>query len=407
MFKYSKDGVTVAVVLDKRRMKQTGCYPVKIRVAYRRIQKYFATGKDLSTQEWGKIEKARSEKLITTQSDILSTFDLIKKNVQELTNRGEFSFEALNILLGRKCYSTINEAFGERIEQLKKEQRIGNMLWYENVLKSLERFDSHKLSLDSITVLWLKKYETFLNGEAKSSSTISMHMRAIRAIMNEAKSKGLIKEAQYPFGKGKFEIQQGEGRKKALTIQQIEKIVRYNGGSELARFYRDLWFFIYLCNGINVADLIKLKYSNIQDGEICFVRQKTENTTKRKREIRAIITEDMAKIIRLWGNEPKPNNYIFPFLSGQETALELKLKTQNLTRSINRQMHLIGQKLNIGNISTYTARHSFATVLKRSGANIAFISESLGHNDLKTTAVYLASFEKEEREKNAKLLTRF
>lgn len=67
----------------------------------------------------------------------------------------------------------------------------------------------------------------------------------------------------------------------------------------------------------------------------------------------------------------------------------------------------IGKELKIGNISTYTARHSFATVLKRSGANIAYISESLGHNNLQTTEHYLASFEKEERQKNAALLTKF
>ena len=63
--------------------------------------------------------------------------------------------------------------------------------------------------------------------------------------------------------------------------------------------------------------------------------------------------------------------------------------------------------LGIGNISTYTARHSFATVLKRAGANIAYISESLGHQDLKTTENYLASFEREERQRNAELLTQF
>ena len=70
-------------------------------------------------------------------------------------------------------------------------------------------------------------------------------------------------------------------------------------------------------------------------------------------------------------------------------------------------MKKIGEKLGISGISTYTARHSYATVLKRSGANIAYISESLGHADLKTTENYLASFEREEREKNAKMLTNF
>jgi site-specific recombinase XerD len=70
-------------------------------------------------------------------------------------------------------------------------------------------------------------------------------------------------------------------------------------------------------------------------------------------------------------------------------------------------MAAISKALNYDNISTYTARHSYATVLKRSGANIAFISESLGHSDLRTTENYLASFEQEERAKNALKLTEF
>ena len=192
-----------------------------------------------------------------------------------------------------------------------------------------------------------------------------------------------------------------------MNIRQIEQIANYQGDSPLTAYYRDLWFFIYLCNGINVADLIKLKYSNIVDGEICFVRQKTEHTSRMRKEIRAVITEQMQTIIQRWGNPASADNYLFPFLNGRETAMEMKIKTQNLTRRINWHMHIIGKALGIGKISTYTARHSFATILKRRGANIIYISESLGHNDLKTTACYLAGFEKEEREKNAHLLTDF
>ena len=83
------------------------------------------------------------------------------------------------------------------------------------------------------------------------------------------------------------------------------------------------------------------------------------------------------------------------------------MKTLYITRAINKRMKEVGEQLGIGNISTYTARHSFATVLKRAGTNIAYISESLGHQDLRTTENYLASFEREERIKNAELLTKF
>jgi integrase len=116
----------------------------------------------------------------------------------------------------------------------------------------------------------------------------------------------------------------------------------------------------------------------------------------------------MKQIIKRWGNPDKSSdNYIFPFLKGGENAEDIRRITADVTKRINFKMDYIAKELNLPHISTYTARHSFATVLKRSGANIAYISESLGHNDLKTTENYLASFEREEREKNASLLTNF
>jgi site-specific recombinase XerD len=87
--------------------------------------------------------------------------------------------------------------------------------------------------------------------------------------------------------------------------------------------------------------------------------------------------------------------------------MEEKNVVRSVTKLCNKRLKCIGKAVGIDGISTYTARHSFATVLKRSGANIAYISENLGHNDLKTTENYLASFEREEREKNARLLTNF
>ena len=407
MYKYAKDGVTISSILDTRRAKRNGLYPVKILVTYRRVQKYYSTGKELLPIEWVKLPRSRSPKLLEIRSDINGSFDLIKKQTQELTDKGEFSFDLLNLRLGRGHGDTLNSIFRHRIKMLKDEQRIGNMLWYSNVLKSIERFASRRIPLVNITIHWLQRYEKFLIAEKKNAVTVSMHMRAIRAILNEARRNGMIKDTQYPFGKGKFEIHEGEGRKMALNIKQIEQIVNYSDGSPITAYYRDLWFFIYLCNGINVADLVKLKFSNIIDGEICFVRQKTERTTKKRREIRATLTSEMRTILKQWGNPAETDNFLFPFLTGKETAMELKIKTQNLTRRINWHMHIIGKALGIGKISTYTARHSFATILKRRGANIAYISESLGHNDLKTTAYYLAGFEKDVRKKNASLLTDF
>ncbi|MDR1557709.1 MAG: tyrosine-type recombinase/integrase [Tannerellaceae bacterium] len=96
----------------------------------------------------------------------------------------------------------------------------------------------------------------------------------------------------------------------------------------------------------------------------------------------------MKQIIEKWGNLDKsPDNYVFPFLTGNETPLKQKKRVQGITHRINKHIQKIEDKLGMLNISTYTARHSFASVLKRSGANISYISDSLEHSDLKTTKI--------------------
>ncbi|WP_303067282.1 site-specific integrase [Alistipes indistinctus] len=404
---YSKDGITVAVVLDKYKPKRNGLYPVRIRVTYRRQRQYYPTGKDLTLEQWERIPLTRNRDLKTIRESIANSFDIVRQNVDELATLAGFSFEALNTRLKSGATDTINTAFRAKIADLNEQNRVGNAIVYNNVLKGLERFAGDKIRFDVVTVEWVKKYEKFLHSEDKTTSTIGIHLRTLRTILNEARRSGIIKESQYPFGRGRYEIQAGEGRKLALTLDQIGKIARYEDGSDATAKYRDYWMFLYLCNGINMADFVKLKYGDIVNGELCFVRQKTERTTRTRKEIHVIVSEPMQKIIDRRGNVPEPDNYIFPVLTGNETALEQKRKTQYLTRAINKRMTMIGKALGIDHISTYTARHSFATVLKRSGANIAYISESLGHQDLKTTENYLASFEREEREKNAELLTKF
>ena len=406
MFNYSKDGITIAAMIDNRKPNQKGDFPIKIRVTYQRKRTYFLTGKGLKLDEWIKLPTAKNRALVETRESIENSFSLVKSNVEALATIGGFSFDTLNIRLGRGGGSTINSALRARILLLRKDDKIGTMQLSEYVLKTLERFLGRDLDFESITVDWLRKYEKYLLID-KSYTTVSIQMRIIRTLMNQAKRDGIIKETQYPFAKGKYEIKEGGNIKKALTLDQIKKIFDFTDGNETTERYRDLWIFSYLCNGINVADLVKLKFKNIKDGDICFVRQKTEYTNKNRKEIQASLTFEMQNIIDRWGNKTNNENYIFPYLSGKEDAEHRHKITKDLTKRINQRMKKIGEHLNIGNITTYTARHSFATVLKRSGANIAAISESLGHSDLKTTESYLASFEKEERQKNAGYLTDF
>ncbi|WP_281196707.1 site-specific integrase, partial [Alistipes communis] len=385
MLQYSKDGTSVSAMLDTRRTKSDGKCPVKIRVTHRRTRWYYPTGKDLTPEEWSALSTTKARAMVSIRKDIESSYQIVRSAVEELTTAGAFTFDALNNRLKGATSDTVNTAFRAKISAFNQQGQVGTATVYDTILKGIERFAGAHIPFDAVTVSWLVRYAAFLQSEGKKQTTIAIHLRHLRAILNEARRQGIVKEAQYPFGRGRFEIQEGEGRKMALTLEQIGQIARYDDGSEATAKYRDYWLFLYLCNGINVADFVRLRFRDIVNGEICFVRQKTARTTRTRKEIRVVVTDRMLAIIDRWGNPPAPDRFIFPVLDGSEDAMRQKLKTQYFTRAVNKRMATIGEALGIGNISTYTARHSFATVLKRAGANIAYISESLGHNDLKTT----------------------
>ncbi|MDH6343316.1 integrase/recombinase XerD [Parabacteroides sp. PFB2-12] len=408
MFNYSNNGVTVSSFFDNRRATKDNLYPIKIRVTYQRVRKYYSTGKYMTIEDWERLPDTKSKKMLSIRSDIQNTFDIVKDTVQGLLHEDGFSFDTLNSRLSRTTSDTLNSGFKVKIQVLLDNEQVGTHLFYQDALKSVEYFAGENIPFTAVTVDWLKRYEKYLLNAGRAYTTIGMYCRAIRCIINEAKRGGIIKESQYPFGYGKYEIPTGQGRKLALSLQQIKAIITYSDGTEATEKYRDMWFFSYLCNGINFADMLTLKYSNIRNGEISFLRAKTARTSKVKKEVCAILTPEMEAIIKKWGNKSrKPDDYIFGYLTGNETPFEEKDVVKAVTKLCNKRLKKIGAALGIDGLSTYSARHSYATVLKRSGANIAYISESLGHNDLKTTENYLASFEKEEREKNARLLTNF
>ena len=405
MIKVVKNGVVVSVLLDTRTVNKEGTYPVKIKVYFQGKPKYYPTGICMSTkEELEEVLESKSKKNIEIQDIIGKELSRILKNVDILVERGTFSFSNLNNMLGKNIGGTLNEMISAKIKELENEEKFGTSAFYKGTLSLLKRYIKHDVPINEVTVEWLNGLEKFILKTA-NQTTVAMNMRNIRATMNIAKQVGVIRESDYPFGRGKYQIKEGSGKKKALNKKQLKAIAEYSDGSMTTEFYRDLWLFIYFCNGLNVADLISLKFSDIQNGEISFIRKKTKDRTRDVKRIYAAITPEMYSIINKWGNDPKKSVYIFPFLKPGDSAWEHEKKKKNLTKLINKRMKMIGEKLNLGKITTYVARHTYATVLRNEGVPISIISPMLGHSSVTTTEIYLADLESEYRAKNASLLS--
>ena len=405
MYKFKKRNVSVYTIIDRRRVKINGKYPVKVEIIYKRKQKYYPTGIDLSIQEWESMWVDR--KFNNTCAEIEHTFNKVRTEVEKLIDMDEFSFFSLDERLGNSN-DNLNSLFKQRMEALLKDNRINSYYRFRGTLRNIEKFAGENIMFCDLTPGWLKKCQAFMFDSGKNPTSVNIYMKTLRCIVNDAVEKGLIKAKANPFNMGQYELPRPKIRKMALDKKSIEAISRY-GGDERLEMYRDLWMFSYLCNGINFMDMIFLRYGNIVDGEIRVVRSKTRNSRSGGREIRAILSPALQEIIHKWGNSDNgdPNTLIFPFAKGNESPSEAIRVVREVTYRTNRALEEVALALGIPPFTTYSARHSFATVLNKGGADIRFISECLGHTNIKMTETYLAGFNHDERTMFSRILTDF
>jgi integrase len=229
-----------------------------------------------------------------------------------------------------------------------------------------------------------------------SETTVGIYIRSLRAIFNESN----IDKSLYPFGIGrdKYTIPKGNNFKKALKLEDVKKIFDYNPKNIKEEMAKDYWIFIYLCNGINVKDLCLLKRKNIKDNVIEYVRSKTQRTKKNNNLITISLKEKTIQIIEKWGQiSLDPESYIFPHLKKGLSATDERKIYQQLTKTLNKYIQRICTILDIKlKVTTYTARHSFATILRNSGAPESMIGDALGHGgNSRVTKDYFAGFNEE------------
>lgn len=403
MFKYSKSGVSVFVVLDRRRTKKSGLFPVKVEVVCNRKQKYYLTGQDLSEEDWAHFPRIQDHVAV---EEIENRFYQVRSEVEVLMRNGGFSFPALDWRLGGGRQRTVNSMLEKMMSDLMEEGRINSYYRCRSTLKNLERYGGSDIRLTDVTPYWLKDCERTWVKEGKSLTTVSIYMKTLKSIMNQALRDGTVRRQTFPFGQGRYMVPSGAGRKLALSRCDIRRIISYRGDARLEES-RDLWLFSYLCNGINFRDMLYLKYENVVGDEIWFVRAKTSRSSAGSRYIKAVFTPEMRRIVDRWGNryDGNPDTYLFRYAGDGDDVFVTASVVRKVIARCNRAFARISAETGVPRFTTYSARHSFASVLKWSGADISFISESLGHSSLAMTENYLAGSGHEERVRKSRLLT--
>lgn len=383
---------TVNVVCYKSKTLANGEHPLMIRLCQGRKLKYLSLGISILPQFWD-FDKNKPRRNCPNKELINN---LITEKTKEFSNQIiEFKSESkdftvtklVETVVGGNSIQTISDFLHSEIDRLYNEGRLKYASTFKELRASLLEFNKHlDVYFSDIDINWLKQYESFLRNKGLGDNSIGVRFRTFRVLYNRAITENIVKADYYPFRIYKVSKLKKETVKRSITKTDVEQIINYKVDREYTQLAIDLFYFSYLSGGINFVDMAYLTRDNIIDTRLVYTRKKTKKLIKLPIQDKALV------IVEKYHSD---NAYLFPILSAfHKTAQQKANRVNKVLRIINKSLKEIGEELNLPiDLTTYVARHTFATVLKRSGVNTSIISESLGHSSEKVTQIYLDSFE--------------
>ena len=392
------DNVTVATYLDTRNSKKSEGV-VRIRVQHTGGLYMVSTFEKMTKSEYKKAEKNNT----LFSDNIMDVYMNVVEKTRSLVRKEIFTIDRLRKVLNKVTKGNrIQEVIEEKINDLIDSQKIKTASVYRELSRLLLKLYGEDLLVTDITPQWITKFKQKLRDRGNGNTTISIRMRCLRHILNLSEDNGTI-QANPMTGKSAPKIPQWNKRDIAISEKTLSRLLNASKDQvgEVNWYWLQFWKFQYYANGINVVDMLRLKKKDICNGEIRFTRRKTEDEIQI--EVIIPITQELSNIISVLGTGKE---HIFPFLDNcPARTVEERRKLDNFTHNVNVRVQKCCEELNISeHLTTYTARHTYATRLISKGIPLAVVSKSMGHSSIHTTMNYLDNISKEKRLANAKLL---
>lgn len=287
----------------------------------------------------------------------------------------------------------------EVIGMLKREGKFPAMHVYACTLRSYEKFCAEErhpknitasLSMQEIfTPERLKEYEDWLAGQQSSPNTISTYMRTLQAVYNRWMSPGI--EGYNPVLFKDVYTKVESRTKRALTAEQMEQLRNTDFSVLTLRQQQVLTYFLlmFMLRGMPFIDLAHLRKSDLRNRRITYRRHKTGKLMV------VDVPPDAMRLLQKY-RDKTDSEYLFPLLHGGLFMEEHHHRYQETLRHFNRELARLMKQLLPGvSVSSYTARHTWATLAYHSGVPVGLISQSLGHSSIRVTMTYLKPFDAE------------
>jgi integrase/recombinase XerD len=398
------------IVLYKSYKNVSNEYPVMLRVTKDRAMAYLSTGYYFKTNDWD-VKNKRPDKKHPLFDELKLHFinletDANKVILDLIREEGDFDAKKVIEKLKKEDESVKDiktdlwEYFDNIIERKKKIGSFNYASAFFETKRILKSFcDNKEILMNRVDHKFLVEFEIYLKSKVKknkegtqSPNTIFLFLRTFRTLINYAIMEGLIDIKNDPYAKFSLKAYRNiRTRKRAISKEDMLKIINSEVPEDSHLFDSYNYFvFSYLCWGMNFIDLANLRWSNISDDRLFYVRRKTKNDV-----FNIPLKERTLRILSYYRDDNNSkNDYVFPILSERHNTDQKKHnRIKKILKQLNSDIKAIAksQKINIP-LTSYVARHTFANVLKNSNVSNTIIAQMMGHETESQTSTYLADF---------------
>lgn len=400
---------SVRLMLNKSRRLNNGSYPLVFQVIHDRRKKLIYTGYHVKEENFDELE----EKIVNDEDVVSTVTDIAKVNceLRKIRNRihtrirrleqtkGSFTVEDI---LSQCIHKNLKQQFyllryiDTQIERKKTLKKDGTAAAYKSTRSSLGKFlNNSNIRMSEIDLRFIRRYEDFLHNSGVTDNTVSYYLRNLRTLYNQAMTDGYLPQGEYPFIKA--QTRPAKTVKRALIRKDLQTLANLElEDTPKLNFARDLYLFSFYAQGMAFVDIVLLKKSDICNGVLAYSRHKS------KQLIRIAVTPQMKEVMDKYATE---GEYVFPIINDKDSS-EYKQYRLALAR-INRYLKKIAAMVEIEtSLTTYTARHTWATLARDCGAPVSVISAGLGHTSEETTRIYLKEFDVSQLDKVNSMVTK-
>ena len=391
---------TVKFYLDKRRQKKDGTYPIKLNVFHNK-QIMIATQLSASEKEWNGNE-------YSVRAQNYKPRNIVARGIINKAETVIFTLEQqekLKSTTDKALKKLIEDAISSKVENQKtflyyldefvsKKTNQGTKSIYTTTRNKIEEYDRH-CTFESMDKSWLENFEAWMAKTMKVNA-YAIHLRNIRSVFNYAIDEEYT--TLYPFRR--FSIKKEETRKRSLTAEQL-RLLRDYPCEEYQIRYRDMFMLMFYLIGVNAADLFNAKHSALVNGRFEYRRAKTGKlySIKVEPEAQAIIEKYKGKdyLLNIMDEYGNYKDFLHRMGIGLKQIGETERKGLGGKKSRNPLFP---------DLSSYWARHTWATAAAELDVPKEVIAHALGHSwaNSTTTDIYIRFDMKKVDEANRKVI---